>query len=171
MNAVDKNKGMEISHVNAIAHSMTHAYVTYSLTHATDVPSAATCTITQLMKDLYAYCLQNVIQVEGLQIITGRHLSFLIAKTDSDNVLSYLESLEDKYGLNRPDVNPNIVTVTLAGLAIGRDAALMHTLFNILNENDIPLLIFQATETKINLTVSYDHMPKILTVLHDNLIS
>ncbi len=164
-----QERGMEMSNVSAIAHSMTHACVSYTVPQVPE--HVASCPFTKLLNDLYAYCQSHVIQLEGLQMLTGGHLSFLVAKTDVDTVLAYLHTIEATYGLGRPHVDPNIVTVTLAGLAIARDAALIHTLFTILNENAIPLLRFQATETKISLTVSYDHMPKILTLLHDNLIS
>jgi aspartate kinase len=122
-----------------------------------------------VLPSCYAALGAHAIAISLLTYCVGQPLTFYVQKSDLERAGPHLEKLKETLGFESLAIDPNIVTLSLVGVGIGRDGRLLPLIYQTLSDHGIHVKKINVQEIKISLMIGYDQMTKALVLLHDAL--
>lgn len=164
---IGQNNNMESPKFISISHTLNNAKMT--------IRADDNVISNIFLKNMLKAFSDKKIKIDNIQCHCMKNISFLILKSDVESAQSIIREIMSK---NNNDsilleimCDTNIVTLTIVGVGMNRDAQFNAKIFQLLTDHDISVLMMCMTETTITLAIHHNHMPMALTLLHDELLN
>jgi aspartate kinase len=151
---------MEQTHISGIAHNQNEVKVAF-IGVPDEIGVAAKIFGTLASKRIHADMITKGYTSNSLTDVT-----FTIQETDLDRAFPVFDVLQKELGFSHTKVNRHTVKVSIVGVGMRNNLEVASSVFRVLAEQNIQILLIATSEIKISVMIEREHLGKALNALH-----
>jgi aspartate kinase len=158
---VEEDKEMESNPVSGVTCSKNEARIT--IAKIPDVPGTAAKIFTPLTSE--GIVVDMIIQNTREGALTD--MTFTVPRTDYKKTMQIMERIGAEIGAERVTGSENIAKVSIVGVGMRNHAGIASTMFKVLAEEGINILMISTSEIKVSCVIEEKYTELAVRALHD----